>query len=71
MIIDGMETDSVVLYDSESKEICGIIADNELVIPENCDVAVFRKGSEPLLKEENGIVKLKGAIVGKGVNGIC
>lgn len=63
MLIGDTEINAVVFYDRTTKELCAMVTDTEYTIPENCEIAIFSEGTEPLFKDEDGMVKLKGAIV--------
>lgn len=63
MLIGDIEINAIVFYDSTTKEVCAMVTDDDYVIPNNCEIAVFNAGTEPLFKDEDGVVKLKGAIV--------
>ena len=63
MLIGDNEINAVVFYDRTSKEVCAIVSDEDYVIPENCEIAIFNEGTEPLFKDEDDMIKLKGAVV--------
>lgn len=50
--------DSIVFYDKETKEVCAMVSDEDIVIPENCEVAIFPIGTQPVFTDVNGTVIL-------------
>lgn len=67
MVIAGEKANALVFYDRETGEVCAMVTDDDIVIPENCEFAYFPEGVEPLFKDIKGTVKLSGAILERGV----
>lgn len=63
MIIDGEEHDSIVFYDKDTNEVCAIVSDADIVIPENCEVAIFREGTQPIFKDKSDTIILSGVLI--------
>lgn len=63
MVVEMKQIHSIVFYDKETKQVCAAVSDEEIIIPENCEIAIFPVGTEPVFYGVNGIVALKGALV--------
>lgn len=66
MTIGGEETNAIVFYDKDTMELFAMVTDEDIVIPENCEVAQFSKGREPIFRSEPGSIKLIGALLKNG-----
>lgn len=70
MTIGGVETNAVIFYDRDTRQVCGMITDEDFVIPENCEMAIFRNGMEPIFKQRSVAVELSGTLLPYGLNGL-
>jgi len=61
MVIDGVKVNCIVFYDKKTSQVCALVSDEAIVVPDNCDVAIFKDEIEPMFKEQDDMVVLAGA----------